>query len=49
MEASVKVLSKEDSHKVLSKDASLTNEEDRKRKDQSKKRPRVHQKDSKLF
>ena len=49
MEASVKVLAKEESHKVLSKDASLTNEEDRKRKDQSKIRPRVHQKIQNYF
>tara|TARA_B100001248_G_C27376380_1_gene454497 strand:+ start:195 stop:1349 length:1155 start_codon:yes stop_codon:yes gene_type:complete len=49
MEASVKVLAKEESHKVLSKDASLTNEEDRKRKDQSKVRPRVHQKIQSYF
>lgn len=49
MDAAVKVLSKENSHKLLSKEASLTKEEERKRKDQSKIRPRVHQKIQNYF
>ena len=49
MEPAVKVLQNAQSHQILSKEASLTKDELRRRKDQSQKRPRVHEKIQKLF
>ncbi|MBI96354.1 radical SAM protein [bacterium] len=49
MDPAVKVLEAAQAHKVLSKEASLTKDEVRRRKDQSQKRPRVHQKIQSYF